>query len=376
MVIAPQLDWIDTSQNIYRNDIPLISLEIPSVRWALLALAAGDLGSMLTSNSMEPRPDYLSMQDKLQHEALGPLTAHIYQLTHNPHPYGSLSVDELRGLLVSMFLLVSLGIRTGRGPIWRLHMRAAYAISHAWLAADDTHLEDDDGIEKSIIALLSEFQTWSSITAIDRPPNWNLRISCNRAEGPFHKYVSIIRHITELARDQRFSSNQSISTRNSDCLRKDIKEARRIATVQIQKIDFQTRQARQSFSAMIDIYYQATLIYFFRVKGDDCADQASCTIARNHLFESLRGVFDMESIAHCLAWPLLIAGTECHDCIDDQIFIEHKMLEVIKMTGGLDRARMMGLLRELWATGQQQTVVNWITMAKQWDRVGDPILIQ
>lgn len=376
MVIAPQLDWVDTSQNIYRNDIPFIGLEIPSVRWALLALAAADLGALLTANAIESRPDYSSMQEKLQEEALGPLTAHIHQLTHNPQPYGALSVDQLRGLLVSIFLLVSLGIRTGCGPVWRLHMRAAHALSHAWLAADDSHLKDDSGVERSIIALLSEFQTWSSITAIDRPPDWKLRISCNGVDGPFHKYVSIIRHITEVARDQRLTPNQCISALDADRLRRDIKEARCTATNQAPKIDFQTRQARQSFACMVEMYYQATLVYLFRMNGDHRVDQAACAAARDRLFEALRGVSDLEPIAHCLAWPLLIAGTECHGCVDDQLFVEQKMLEMVRLTGGLDRARMLGLLRELWANEQQQTVVTWITMAKQWDLVGDPILIQ
>ncbi|KIV95768.1 hypothetical protein PV10_03383 [Exophiala mesophila] len=374
MVITPELDWVDTAENVHRSIIPSMGFKIPSICFALLALSAGDLSTRMKLNDLDSH-NYTNIQQRLQEDALTLLSTHLQALTASFEPKGPLNKSQLREMLVSVFLLVCLGVRLGRNQIWELHLRAARALIDSWNAADGIVSHAGYGVERCIIQLLGEFQTWLSIMTFGQSPRITLKRGPGDWHAPFDGYVHALDQITILAR-RRLRQVPIDTAMEVDRLLKELEDTKKTTLEYSLQIPFNAANARSAFSSLVEMFHQATLIYLFRAGLDHETATRACTAPKLRLFQVLRGLPDIETIAHNMPWPLFIAGTECHGCVESQKFVEAKMHEMIRLTGTLDRHRMLKFLHEVWTSEEMCEGVNWISIAQRWDWQGNAFLVQ
>lgn len=374
MVITPELDWVDTADNVHRSAITSMSFELPSVCFALLALAAGDLSTRLKLSDLDPRP-YSDVQQRLQEDALALLSTHLQTLTASFEPKGTPNKARLREMLVSVFLLACLGIRLGRNHVWNLHLRAARALIDSWNVTDAIVSHAEFGVERCIIQFLAELQIWCSITSFGHSPRFTLKQRPGDWHAPFDRYVHLLDQITELARG-RLQHMPADTALEVGRLSREAEDAKKTTIDYALQIPFNAAAARRAFFSLVDMFHQATLVYLFRAGLDHQTATTACAAPRHRLFEALRGMRDIESIAHNMPWPLFIAATECHGCIEAQELIESKLQEIIRLTGTLDRHRMLKFIHEVWSSEEMGKGVNWMSIAQRWDSQGNAFLVQ
>lgn len=352
-----------------------MSVNMPSVRYALLAIAAGDK-AVSCINGLVMSQDYRTLHEEFQWMCLRHLSRMMSALSQSYDSSETMDPGCLRAVLVSIFLLVTSGARTGQRVTWLLHMRAFRILLNTCLICNRVQAIADNALENNIIALLHEFQTWSDITSVDHQPNTTWPTAPAGLGGPFHTYVGLIQRITDMARLQDFYRQANCAVEYDDRLRQQIEDFKRIARQRATEFTFPNDSTCRSYYCMIEAFHQAALIYLFRTCADADGTQEATTTARNHLFAALRLIPDFESIAHCLAWPLLVAGTEAHGDVEDQQFVESGFCRMIMISGTLDRLRILGLLHIIWESAKPQSIIEWIKLAQRGEYAQDPVLIQ
>jgi hypothetical protein len=82
-----------------------------------------------------------------------------------------------------------------------------------------------------------------------------------------------------------------------------------------------------------------------------------------------------DATAQDLTWPVFIAGTECYGDPECHRLVEARMEEIMRLSGVLQRPRLLDFLRCLWSLQAQQVDLTWINLARSWAEKEKSILV-
>lgn len=128
------------------------------------------------------------------------------------------------------------------------------------------------------------------------------------------------------------------------------------------------------FESLVELLHDAGVLYSCHVFPGDADAEKTANVSRRLIFAHLEQLAVTEIIAQDLTWPTFIAGTECQDCNKRQNFVESKMLEIMRLSGKLERPRLLQFLKEFWHL-EGRTSASWIAVARSWAQEDKPILI-
>lgn len=353
--IATKLAWVDGPGNPWRNIILPMSHVSSSVLSSVLAMASQDLAyKYSTDHSYYHRLHVASLHYRDQ--ALSSLGQQLGPLLRTP---GSLaSTSQVRCVLASTLLLYNLELLTAEAAQWRLHIQGARAIIQQamhWL----------DPRDKADIFLLYEHYFTSvfiGLTTFDPTDGIPDDVPTNDSVTIFSDFVRIMHSVTKAER-LKVIGESTIYGSGIEDVKSEIEIAKH-KTIQLSHtIQFSSPGARQDFEHLTYMYYHASLIYSHHVLSDAISSEPIIYNSReailDHLFHLTRSAYFMQD----LVWPLFIAGTECRGLLDKQEIIEHAMIEVMRVSGILDRRRVLSFLEMLWRISPDQDV-NWIHLAR------------
>lgn len=367
--LSASLAWFDAPESPYREAIVPMALENTTVLSSLLALSAADLQSQ-ASHEVGEHGELTESVERYQSEAMGSLSSDMKRLAEEGEHFVTEDPTQARSMLVSLFLLIMTSIRLGDDHILRLHVRTADILVQAWLRAHETLALSEGSLEATLINCICDCQVWCSITrTVVFPDRWR-SLSSGHADAALSGLV-LATHAITLHERQTSESHRRPASDPLDHLLDQLADARLRASQFLETVDV---QSQSSLETLIEMLYQAGLIYLYRVcLAADAADSAAALPLRR-LFEALDRATNM-TLAHYMVWPLFIAGTESVGNTERQSLVATKMEEVIRMSGSLGRPRVLAFLRELWERGGRQENVRWIQIAKQWDDEGNAITL-
>lgn len=353
--IATKLAWVDGPGNLWRNIILPMSHMSSPVLSSVLAVASQDLAyKYLTDHPYYHRLQVASLHYRDQ--ALSSLGQQLEPLLGAP---GSLaSTSQVRCVLASTLLLYNLELLTAEAAQWRLHIQGARAIIQQTMHCLDPR-------DKADIFLLYEHYFTSvfiGLTTFDLTDGIPDDVPTNDSVTIFSDFVRIMHSVTKAER-LKVIGESNIQESGIEDVKRDVEAAKR-KTIQLSHtIQFSSSGAKRDFEHLTYMYYHASLIYSHRVLSDVISFEPIIYISReailDHLFHLTRSAYFM----HDLVWPLFIAGTECRGLPDKQEIIVQAMLEVMRVSGILDRRRVLSFLEMLWRISPDQDV-NWIHLAR------------
>jgi len=152
-------------------------------------------------------------------------------------------------------------------------------------------------------------------------------------------------------------------------------EARRRSKNYANTITFRSLGARAAFEYVVDLHHHAGVLYGSHVLSDDGRSSVLADSSRIALFQHLRKVTGPEIIAQDLTWPVFIAGIECQGRVECQRLVCQKMQDIMRMSGGLERPKLVSFLADFWFQQDQGSKDSWIKLARAYAGRGTPILI-
>ena len=340
------------------------------MKCALLALAAGDLSTRL---NQLPQDVVLASRakDSYQNEALTFIASDIKRLSDEAERFIMSDPDQARTMLLSVFLLVMMGIRTGEDHLYRLHMRTADALMQTWFSTLGARSLLTSRFETTLIHDLCDAQIWCSITTADVVNDRRVGLQ-HGANGGSTTMGAFVRTLHRITAQQQSGRQHSAGQLHS--LLASLNDARWQALRYCSSL---ASPVHKAFDHLFEIIYQASLIYLYRACLAPGAAEAAVILPRRTLFETLRGMNHLHPVAHHLAWPLFIAGTECRNFSRDKALVQQKFNEIMEVSGILCRRRIIAFLQELWSRDQSSSSEkpDWIVLAQEWAQRGVPIMI-
>ncbi|KAI9043512.1 Zn(II)2Cys6 transcription factor [Aspergillus affinis] len=219
-------------------------------------------------------------------------------------------------------------------------------------------------VDLSDVFLLYEYYYTSvfiNLTRFDPNDDISENIPTHGSISFFSEYVRIIHAVTRAERLRSTPWLNSNIPRLSEVL--DETEAAKDKIIQMgQTMEFKSSSARCDFEYLVYMYYHAILIYSHRVLSDDPSDEF-IQISRDAVLTHLSYLSRSAYFAHNLVWPLFIAGSECRGIPSLQETIEHAMLNIMQLSGSLDRHRVLSFLKTFWALDLEPGVT-WIHLAR------------
>ncbi|KAE8151350.1 fungal-specific transcription factor domain-containing protein [Aspergillus avenaceus] len=360
--IATKLAWVDGPENPWRHIILPLSHASPIVLYSVLAMSSEDLAHKYAAD----HPSFQKFQaESLRHRdrVLSLLPQHLGLLLNTPS--STECVNQGRFALASVLLLYNLELLTAEATQWRLHIQGARAIIQWKLQAIHRYRPPDI----ADIFLLYEYYftaVFIGLTTFDTVDDIVSDIPANGSITIFTDFFRIIQTITRAER-LRYTSANTATIWIEDIARE--LEAARGLTLQTKEVmQFQYREAREDFVHLTHMYYYASLIYAHRVLSEYVHSEDLIRNSREAMFDHLSHLMKRTYFAHDLVWPLFIAGTECRQFPDKQCIIEEAFLGVIRVSGSLDRRRVLSFLKMYW-TMDVNSDTSWVHVART--RPGD-----
>lgn len=367
--LAPQLAWVDSYENPWRNIILPMLLESPSLLSSILASSAGDLAKRNYTGT-EAYQENLRYYKHYQDRTLGLLAE---QMKHDT----LLTMDQqaVNNILAAIFLLCYHEMKLPESGLWLIHLRAARSILTSFVVS---------GYESDLTRtfLLQEFYSINAISDITSFASRSSSISSYKIDPPsdgkaiFMEFLRIIHSIT---RAQRQTSFRPSMTPNLDLeiIRSRLAKAMSEARKSSQAISILSTQARQDFESILEIFYYSTLVYAYQTFGSKI-DPTLVTAASTKLFLYLRAVHDIQPFAQDIAWPVFLLGTASADPtrVEERRCVEERMEEIMRINGPLDRLKMMKFLKDWW--GMERDVenrINWFDFARKRAKQGEAFLV-
>jgi hypothetical protein len=374
-VVAPQMVWIDSVQNPFRQLTMPLALQSPALMMSILSVAAGDLWARSQESSHEAE-DSRQPWDRYQRRALGHLASHLKEENRSGHdiiksPQG---VDRASPVLAA-FLLGSLALKLGNSGAWRLHLRAAWTMLEHWHSCRSPWQPSVDAVKDFLWQEVYSAKVWESVTTFQPLEGLSRRDGSGEHEAPFFHYVGVIRNLSEIERRRSKGEARSIDLLSLASLETTLEESRQRTRHCGGSLTFSSAKARVAFECVVELFHHAGLLYACQVHTEDRFSRRTADTSRKLLFVHLKNVQVTDIIAQDLTWPLFIAGTECHGCSERQNLVQERMRQIMELSGILERPRLLDFLKDLWDLQCRDSQASWINLARLWAERGEPILI-
>ena len=356
--VATRLAWVDDTKNPWRNVILPLSHASPTVLHSVLALASNDLACKYpTDHPWAHR--LVAVSGHHRDTALSGLSSELGDLLGTSNPI-SLAFPA-SCILASALILYNLELLTAPAAQWRIHLQCAREIIqwkiHAAHRSHSAEIADTfllyEYYYTSVFVGLMTFDPSDDIP--DDVP------TCNSLTI-FGDFMRTMHTVTRAERLKSANRPSSEIPQIEDILAEN--EAAKTRMIELsQTLVFKSQEARRDFEYLVYMYYHATQIYIHRVLSQTASPEESIRFSQNAILDHLLHLSQSASVAHDLVWPLFIAGSECRGIPHMQGIIERAMMNIMQLSGSLDRHRVLSFLRMFWSM-DLEPATTWIQDAR------------
>lgn len=342
--VASKLAWVDDTKNPWRNTILPLSHASPTVLHSVLALASNDLASKYPADHPWAHR-LLAVSGHYKNTALSSSSAQLGELMGTSNP-GSCAF-QASCVLASALILYNHELLTAPASQWRIHLRCAREIIQWKIHA--THRSDSADIADTFLLYKYYYTSvFVSLMTFDRTDDILDEISTSDGLSIFSDFIRIMHTVTRAERLKSANRPYSEIPRIEDVLAEN--EAAKTRMIQLgQTLVFKSSEAQRDFEYLVYMYYHATLIYSHRVLSEPAPPEECIRSSQNAILDNLLHLSRSASVAHDLVWPLFIAGSECRGIPHMQGIITRAMLNIMQISGSLDRHRVLSFLRTFWS---------------------------
>ncbi|EXJ85337.1 hypothetical protein A1O1_05701 [Capronia coronata CBS 617.96] len=365
--------WVDSVQNPFRQLIIPLALQSPALMMAILSFAAGDMWTR-SQSILDPMSGSYRLMKRYHQGVLSLLAKHMKDENEQkrglPDPAPS---KDYASPTLAAFMLSSLNVKLGDSRAWRLHARATWAMIEHWNACASKSPPSTDQTRVFALREVYAFKAWESVTTFIPLESLYRKTSVVDDGGPFIKYVKTILTLSDFER-RRFENCETSNVISLSELRVWLDEAqssnRSYAAQNCHSV-----AARESFEHVVELFHHAGLLYGCQILPEEDDADGFAVAARVNLFKYLEQIAVTEVIAQDLTWPIFIAGTECQGCPEKQRLVEERLQEIMKLSGVLERPKLLTFLKHLWVRQGETYGSSWIDLARTYAANGEPILI-
>ncbi|KAJ6114661.1 hypothetical protein N7486_000439 [Penicillium sp. IBT 16267x] len=358
--IAPRMVWFDSEDNIYRRHILPLAQKNKGVRLAIAAVSA--------QHAACGRGDY-SVPEDARNEVVT-MTNYITEVTHrvtggHDVEFG-LDVDAAEWILASMLVLSCYEMAHSGAEAAEFHRKAARSLVSTLATTDHCKSKFFTSMRNK----LSTYEVFGSTTSFDVQSIRDAVLSdpADEMEGDdettlFSGYTNLIHEVTMLGRFVTTSSGASRDWKAEFGL------ARGTTLMAIGRHpSIKTLAHRRDLIRLVDIHYNAALLYVFRCLGPSAFDQTQMAIS--DLLRQIHAMEDMDYWLQNLPWPLFIAGTESYGNPARQMEISQLYRRIPYVTGLRHYHDVLSFLDTFWSGAES----DWQVLARDWEASGRRIL--
>ncbi|KAJ5099632.1 hypothetical protein N7532_006633 [Penicillium argentinense] len=361
--VAGKLAWVDGPNNPWRQVIIPLVWASPTIFYTVLSLSSEDLARRYDDNHRQR----LELQDvslRFRNNALSLLAAQIGSIRANqPLQFSNEIVSEARNALASTLILYNVELLGAEAIKWRMHLQGARVI-HQWLEHSTSYPASFDNIDKFLLYehyYSSVFAGLTTFGMVNAPTGDNLQNMGDIAV--FGEFVRVIQLVTELERS-KYVHGLVINPSEFPNIIGTVETAKDKMILYSQKSHFWNDQVQRDFQHLVFIFYHASLIYTHRALSEDPSTNEYIQVSRDSILDWINLLSDRSTFAHDLVWPLFILGTESKGRPELQNFVSREMEAVMKISGVLDRRKVLSFLQLYWSTDLQHSVT-WIQFMRE-----------
>lgn len=356
--VAGKLAWVDGPGNPWRQVIIPLAWTCPTVFHAVLSLSSEDL-ALRYGDDHQRRLDLQCTSLRFRNQALSMLARHIGSIREKSAlATGNECISEARSALASTLILYNVELLGAEGAKWRMHLKGARVINQ-WLEQSFSQVASIGEIDKFLLYEHYYSSVFADLTTFDttnEPPKDSLQSMGDVAV--FGDFVRVIQLVTKLERS-KYDQNIAIS----HCQFQDILQAVEMAKDSMisfgQQFYFWSDRAQQDFQHLVFVFYYAIQVYTYRAISDDLLADRHIQVSRDSILVHLDHLSDKRNFAHDLVWPLFILGTESRGDERIQNVVSMEMDAVMKISGALDRKKVLSFLQHYWSA-DLASGVTWI----------------
>ncbi|BCS00661.1 Zn(II)2Cys6 transcription factor [Aspergillus luchuensis] len=356
--VATRLAWVDDLHNPWRSLVLPLSHDSSTVRYSVLALASKDLAAKYPADHHWAQ-SLQAISRHNQNVALSWLSKNMRDLLQDPTAVQS--KDQARHILASALLLYNLELLTAPAAQWRIHIQCAREIIQWNLQSASSALYANVAdvflfYEYYYTSVYIGLTTFDPIDQLqdDFPTHDNVTI--------FSDFIRIMHSVTRAER-QTYTTQPVSHPVPIESTLLDIEIAKARMMQMSHTIKFKSDQARQDFECLVDMFYHATLIYTHRVFSDSVSPDECIQSSLDVLLEHVLPLSCSAAVTQDLVWPLFITGTESRGNPQMQNTVETAMMNVIRLSGNLDRSRVLSFLKTFWSLDLEPGTT-WIQYAR------------
>ncbi|KAJ5273664.1 hypothetical protein N7478_008789 [Penicillium angulare] len=357
--MSAKLAWVDSPTNPWRNIIIPLAWGSKMVLDAVLALSSEDLAAKLQHD----HPHHRHFQDaslRLRNQALISLSNQIALMSQETS-LTRLEPSQAQQALASALILYNVELLGAESVKWRMHLQAARAIFQ-WKKQRFPREALTDQTDSFLLYEQYYASVFAGLTTFDTPGEPLDDIQYTDTTAFFGDFVHIINRATQIERidyDQKYEIHPSLIT----SMVQEVDEAKHCMVASSQMLHFPDQDARVSFHRLVCIFHDATLIYIHQALSKHCPPEVDVQYLRDSILDNSASLSGKISFAQDLIWPLFIAGTECQGFPDKQEIVARDIEVVMRISGTLDRRKVLDFLRHFWSLGPESSV-SWIQLMR------------
>ncbi|KAJ5652046.1 hypothetical protein N7507_009472 [Penicillium longicatenatum] len=364
--IAPRMVWFDSEDNIYRCHILPLAQKNKVVRLAIAAVSA--------QHAACGRGDH-NVPEDARNEAVIMITNYITEVTNrvtggHDVEFG-LDVDAAEWILASMLVLSCYEMAHSGAEAAEFHRKAARSLVSTLATTDHCKSKFFTSMRNK----LSMYEVFGSTTSFDVQSIQDAVLSdpADEMEGDdettlFSGYVNLIHQVTMLGRLVPTASGANRDWKEEFGL------ARGITLMAIGRhSSIKTPSHRRDLIRLVDIHYNAALLYVSRCLGLDALGPSALDQTQTAISDLLRQIHAMEDMDYWLQnlpWPLFIAGAESYGNLARQMEISQLYKRIPYFTGLRHYLDVLSFLDTFWSGAEP----DWQALAREWEESGRRIL--
>ncbi|RJE21502.1 hypothetical protein PHISCL_06164 [Aspergillus sclerotialis] len=356
--VATRLAWVDDIKNPWRNVILPLSHASPTVLHSLLALASNDLAYKYpTDHPWTHR--LLAVSGHHRDTALSSLSSELADILGTSNPVSC--AFQASCILASALILYNLELLTAPAAQWRIHLQCAREIIQ-WKIHATQHSHSADIADTFLLYEYYYTSVFIGLMTFDPTDDIPSDVPTCNSLTVFSDFIRIMHTVTRAERLKSANHLSSEIPRIEDILAEN--EAAKARMMQLgQTLVFKSAGARHDFEYLVYMYYHATLIYSHRVLSENTPPEECIRSSQIAILDHVLHLSQSASVAQDLVWPLFIAGSECRSIPHMQAIVERAMMNVMQISGSLDRHRVLSFLKTFWSMDLEPGTT-WIQYAR------------
>lgn len=362
--VAGKLAWVDGPRNPWRQVIIPLAWSCPTIFDTILSLSSEDLARRYGDNDQR-RLDLQLASLRFRNKALSLLVKHISSIreTHLLTPSDE-RLNEARFALASTLILYNVELLGAEAVKYRMHLKGARVI-HQWFEQSFSAVTPLSEIDKFLLYEHYYSSVFADLTTFDTtnepPPKGGLQIT--GGDAIFGEFVREIQLVTKLERVKHDQKIPITAHQIREILHR-VEMAKDSMISFSEQFYFWNGRGHQDFQHLIFIFYHAIQMYTHRAISDDPFAEDYIHVSRVSIVEHLNQLSDKRGFAHDLTWPLFILGTESRDDKIIQHMVSVEMESVMKISGDLDRKKVLSFLQQYWSADITDSVT-WIQFMRK-----------